>query len=55
MHVAIDRTENDPQTFREVLREFERGPKPLPNHPKPRDPKGRFTKKLDIPSESERH
>lgn len=45
MHVPIDRTENDPLTFREVLREFEHGPMPLPNHLKPRDPKGRFTKK----------
>ena len=43
MYVPIDRTENDPMTFREVLREFERGPT---NHPKPRDERGRFTKKV---------
>lgn len=43
MYVPIDRTENDPLTFREVLREFERGP--MSNHPKPRDERGRFTKK----------
>lgn len=55
MHVPIDRTENDPLTFREVLREFERGPMSLPNHLKPRDDRGRFTKKLDIPSQSEGH
>lgn len=43
MYVPIDRTENDPLTFREVLREFERGP--MSNHLKPRDERGRFTKK----------
>ena len=47
MYVPIDRTENDPLIFREVLREFERGPKPLPNHLQPRDPKCRFIVKKE--------
>jgi hypothetical protein len=37
MYVPVDRTENDPLTFREVLREFEQE--------RPRDEHGRFTKK----------
>lgn len=45
--VAIDRTENDPDIFKEILDEFEgRTPQPLPTHLQPnRDPKGRFIKK----------
>jgi hypothetical protein len=44
--VAIDRTENDPDIFREILDEFEgRAITPLPTSLQPRDPSGRFTKK----------
>lgn len=46
-HVPVDRTENDPDIFTEVLDEFEgRAPKPPPNHLQPaRDKSGRFIKK----------
>ena len=46
-NVAIDRTENDPALFRQVLAELEgNAPKPLPaQHQPARDKSGRFTKK----------
>lgn len=46
MYVPIDRTENDPLTFREVLREFEVMQVNLTKIAKrSRDKRGRFTKK----------
>lgn len=46
MKVPVDRTENDPDLFTQVLDEFEgRAVKPLPVHLQPRDKNGRFTKK----------
>lgn len=55
--VPVDRTENDPQIFRDTLRDFERPaltvtgtwvaaePEGSTNHLRPRDSHGRFTKK----------
>ena len=46
MYVPIDRTENDPLTFRAVLREFEVMQVNLTKIAKrSRDERGRFTKK----------
>lgn len=46
--VPIDRTENDPGLFVQVLDEFEgRAVKPLPHHLQPRDKDGRWAKKED--------